>query len=136
MSNLKMAKGRQVKILDPELIRRREENKKYLLELENENLLLPYTLEAGLYKTSELPTGIHGGWESPLCELRGHFLGHWLSAAAMHYEASGNRMVKAKADEIVDILERCQKENGGRWAASIPEKYFYWIGNKKRIWAP
>ena len=67
MSNLKMAKGRQVKILDPELIRRREENKKYLLELENENLLLPYTLEAGLYKTSELPTGIHGGWESPLC---------------------------------------------------------------------
>ena len=52
MSNLKMAKGRQVKILDPELIRRREENKKYLLELENENLLLPYTLEAGLYKTS------------------------------------------------------------------------------------
>ena len=45
-------------------------------------------------------------------------------------------MVKAKADEIVDILEKCQKENGGRWAASIPEKYFYWIGNKKRIWAP
>ena len=39
-------------------------------------------------------------------------------------------MVKAKADEIVDILEKCQRENGGRWAASIPEKYFYWIGNK------
>lgn len=136
MSKLKMAKGRQVKVFDPELVRRREENKKYLLELENENLLLPYTLEAGLYKTSELPPGIHGGWESPVCELRGHFLGHWLSAAAMHYEATGNEMVKAKADEIVDILEKCQKENGGRWAASIPEKYFYWIGNKKRIWAP
>lgn len=61
MSKLKMAKGRQVKVFDPELVRRREENKKYLLELENENLLLPYTLEAGLYKTSELPPGIHGG---------------------------------------------------------------------------
>ena len=136
MDKLTMAKGRQVTIQDQELVRRREENKKYLLELDNENLLLPYTLEAGLYKTSELPSGIHGGWESPLCELRGHFLGHWLSAAAMHFEATGDRMVKAKADEIVDILEKCQRENGGRWAASIPEKYFYWIGNKKRVWAP
>ena len=98
MDKLTMAKGRQVTIQDQELVRRREENKKYLLELDNENLLLPYTLEAGLYKTSELPSGIHGGWESPLCELRGHFLGHWLSAAAMHFEATGDRMVKAKAD--------------------------------------
>ena len=124
MDKLTMAKGRQVTIQDQELVRRREENKKYLLELDNENLLLPYTLEAGLYKTSELPSGIHGGWESPLCELRGHFLGHWLSAAAMHFEATGDRMVKAKADEIVDILEKCQRENGGRWAASIPEKQY------------
>ena len=65
MDKLTMAKGRQVTIQDQELVRRREENKKYLLELDNENLLLPYTLEAGLYKTSELPSGIHGGWESP-----------------------------------------------------------------------
>lgn len=131
-----MAKGKRVRIYDPGLLRRREENKNYLLELESEKLLLPYTAEAGLYKTSELPAGIHGGWESPLCELRGHFLGHWLSAAAMHYEACGNRMVKAKADEIVEILAKCQTENGGRWAASIPEKYLYWIANKKPVWAP
>lgn len=136
MSVLKMAGGRQVELQDEELLRRRSENRKYLLELDNDNLLLPYTLEAGMYKTSELPKGIHGGWESPLCELRGHFLGHWLSAAAMHYEATGDRMVKAKADEIVDILAVCQRENGGKWVAPIPEKYLYWIGNKKRIWAP
>lgn len=136
MGELKMAKGQRVRILDEELVRRREENRKYLLELQSENLLLPYTLEAGLYKSSELPEGIHGGWESPTCELRGHFLGHWLSAAAMHYEAAGDRMLKAKADEIVDMLEQCQKENGGKWAASIPEKYLHWIGSGKRIWAP
>lgn len=136
MGELKMAKGQRVRILDEELVRRREENRKYLLELQSENLLLPYTLEAGLYKSSELPEGIHGGWESPTCELRGHFLGHWLSAAAMHYEVTGDRMLKAKADEIVDMLEQCQKENGGKWAASIPEKYLHWIGSGKRIWAP
>lgn len=32
-------------------------------------------LEAGVYKTAETPKGIHEGWESPLCELRGYFWG-------------------------------------------------------------
>lgn len=33
-------------------------------------------------------------------------------------------------------LGRCQAENGGLWAASIPEKYFYWIARGKQVWAP
>lgn len=136
MGCLREAKGKKVIMCDEELLRRRDENKKYLLELENDNLLISYMLEAGVYKTAEIPKGIHGGWESPLCELRGHFLGHWLSAAAMHYEATGNEVVKAKADEIIEVLAKCQEENGGRWVASIPEKYLYRIGNKKPVWAP
>lgn len=133
---IQMAKGRRVTLHDAELLRRRAENRDYMLELKNENLLLSYMMEAGLFKTSDTPEGIHGGWESPLCELRGHFLGHWLSAAAMHYEATGDRMLKAKADEIVSVLARCQQENGGRWAASIPEKYLYRIAEHKPVWAP
>ena len=65
MGELKMAKGQRVRILDEELVRRREENRKYLLELQSENLLLPYTLEAGLYNSSELPEGIHVGDSQP-----------------------------------------------------------------------
>ena len=38
--------------------------------------------------------------------------------------------------EIVEELAACQKDNGGQWAASIPEKYLYWIGQKKPVWAP
>jgi hypothetical protein len=136
MKTLEMKKGRQVLLYDEELLRRRNENRNYLLELTNDNLLLPYTFEAGIYLTAELPKGIHGGWESPLCELRGHFLGHWLSAAAMHYEATGDRMLKAKADEIVDVLAECQEENGGQWVASIPMKYLYRIADGKPTWAP
>lgn len=136
MSMVKGVKGRQVYLRDEELLRRREENKNYLLELGSEHLLLPYLMEAGRCKMSETPEDIHGGWESPLCELRGHFLGHWLSAAAMHYEATGNEQVRAKAEEIVEELAVCQKDNGGQWAASIPEKYLYWIGQKKPVWAP
>ena len=80
MSMVKGVKGRQVYLRDEELLRRREENKNYLLELGSEHLLLPYLMEAGRCKMSETPEAIHGGWESPLCELRGHCLGHWLSA--------------------------------------------------------
>ena len=130
------AKGEMVSLLDRELLRRQNANRAYLLELKTEHLTLPYALEAGLYKTSETQPDIHGGWESPLCELRGHFLGHWLSAAATHYEATGDPVIKARADEVVEILARCQKENGGQWAASIPEKYLKWITIGKPVWAP
>ncbi len=134
--SLKKVKGKYVQISDIELVRRRNENKKYLIELKNDNLLLNYYFEAGLYKTDKIPDNIHGGWESPLCELRGHFLGHWLSAAAMLYEATGDIEMKAKADVIIHELARCQEANGGEWVASIPEKYLYRIADKAPVWAP
>jgi DUF1680 family protein len=44
--------------------------------------------------------------------------------------------IKARADAIVSELARCQKENGGEWAGSIPEKYLDWIAHGKTVWAP
>lgn len=126
----------QVTLLHEELLRRRAANRNYLMSLTDENLLLPFYLEAGLYGVDHMPQGVHGGWETPYCQLRGHFLGHWLSAAAMNYEATGDRELKAKADTIVSELARCQRENGGEWVGSIPEKYLHWIAKGKRVWAP
>ena len=74
----------------------------------------------------------HGGWESPTCQLRGHFLGHWLSAAALMAGNTGDPEVKGKADYIINELARCQKENGGEWAGSIPTTYLDWIARGKR----
>ena len=96
MAYWKMQQGQSVVLQDEELLRRRKANLDYMMEQKTENLTLSYLMEAGLYKTSETQTQIHGGWEFPLCELRGHFLGHWLSAAAMHYEATGDKLVLAK----------------------------------------
>lgn len=136
MEALKMRKGTDVVLRNAELLRRRQENRKYLLELESWALLLPYQLEAGRCVMRDIPEGMHRGWESPVCELRGHILGHWLSAAAMCYEATGDLEVRGKADAIVAELAACQKDNGGQWAASIPEKYLYWIAQGRKIWAP
>lgn len=129
-------KGKNVIINDDELRRREEKNREYLMKLSSDNLLLNYQVEAGRFHGREVPEGAHTGWESPVCQLRGHFLGHWLSAAAINYYETGNMELKVKADKIVDELAECQRDNGGKWVGPIPEKYLYWIANGKSIWAP
>src|SRR5690606_9044218 len=105
--------GESVVISDGELLRREAENRAYLMSLSSDNLLFNYRLEAGRYSGRTIPDDAHGGWESPVCQMRGHFLGHWLSAAAIHYHKTGDMELKAKADSIVDELAKCQRDNGG-----------------------
>ena len=133
---MKELRGNRVRINDSDLRRREAANREYLMELTVDNLLINFKLEAGRYEGRELPADAHTGWESPVCQLRGHFLGHWLSAAAIHYDATGDRELKAKADIIIDELAECQKDNGGQWIGPIPEKYLHWIAKGKSIWAP
>lgn len=125
--------GKAVTISEGDLLRREKANYQYMMKLNKNSLLLNYNLEAGRSCETE---HMHGGWETPTCQLRGHFLGHWLSAAAMHYYATGDMELKTKADAIVKELEDCQIDNGGQWVSSIPEKYLYWIAKGKSIWAP
>ena len=87
---LQMIQGRNVQLHDMELKRRERENRDYMLRLETRSLMLNFEMEAGLGGPAEIPGYMHGGWESPTCQLRGHFPGHWLSAAAMRYAASGD----------------------------------------------
>ena len=73
----------QVKLLPGLFQQRADLNRRYMLSLKSGNLLQNFTLEAGLWGPRDDPgDDIHWGWESPTCQLRGHFLGHWLSAAA------------------------------------------------------
>jgi len=135
----------KVKLL-PGLFKTRQElNRRYMVSLRNDNLLQNFYQEAGLWSPQFRhvdPTGpeagndIHWGWESPTCQLRGHFLGHWLSAAAYAWASTGDAELKGKADAIVAELARCQFENGGQWVGSIPTTYLDWIARGKSVWAP
>jgi DUF1680 family protein len=112
-----------VKLL-PGLFKDRSDlNRKYIMSLKSENLLQNHYMEAGLWNPWRKPEDCHWGWESPTSSVRGQFLGHWLSAAAKIYNATGDIEVKSKADYIISELGRCQRANGGEWVASIPEKY-------------
>jgi uncharacterized protein len=125
-----------VELLDADLLRKREADRAYLLKLTSENLIRPYRLEAGLWSEPGKPEGIHWGWESPTSQLRGHFLGHWLSAASRNAAATGNRELRGKAEAIIEGLALCQQANGGEWLGSIPEKYFDRIAAGAQVWAP
>lgn len=125
-----------VKLLPGGLVQRAGLNRRYMLSLATENLLQNHYMEAGLWMPRDLPLEAHGGWESPTCQLRGHFLGHWLSAAAHAWANTGDAELKGKADYIISELARCQAENGGEWVFSIPSTYLDWVARGKRVWAP
>lgn len=133
---MKELKGSSVKIFDGDLIRRENSNRRYLMSLENWQLLRNFNFEAGRVTGRGVDDKALGGWEDLSCQLRGHFLGHWLSAASFRYEENGDLELFAKTSAILDELEECQKDNGGQWVCPIPEKYLYWIGKGKPVWAP
>ena len=117
-------------------------DKAYLMELDTQCLLQNFYLEAGVImpglQVLADPAGakLHWGWEAPTCQLRGHFLGHWLSAAAAFAATDNDTELKVKLDKIVSELARCQQLNGGEWVGSIPEKYFDRLSGSEYIWSP
>ncbi|WP_274652867.1 beta-L-arabinofuranosidase domain-containing protein [Paenibacillus humicola] len=124
-------------------------NKNYIMSLTNQNLLRNFYLEAGLWSYSgsggttaatsavtDGPEDWHWGWESPTCELRGHMMGHWLSAAARIYAHTADPLVKAKADTIVSELARCQEAAGNGWLAAFPETFMHRLAKGNNVWAP
>ena len=94
-------------------------NRNYLFEFDSTCLLQNFYLEAGVVmpglQVANDPEGakLHWGWEAPTCQLRGHFLGHWLSAAAAYCASNEDIELKAKLDKIISELARCQQLNGG-----------------------
>ena len=135
-------KNGNVKLLPSIFFDRAKLNIDYLLSLDNICLLQNYYIEAGIILPGLTFIGnpenakLHWGWESTNCQLRGHFLGHWLSAAAMTVSVSDNPQLRGKIDFIIEELERCQKYNGGKWLAPIPEKYFTIMETGRYIWSP
>lgn len=133
---------KNVKLLPSIFKERYDLNRKYLMSLKNQSLLQNFYLEAGIIipglqvlhnpDTDE----IHWGWDAPTCQLRGHFLGHWLSAAASIFVTDNDYELKAKLDKIIDELMRCQELNGGEWIGSIPEKYFQKMEKSQHVWSP
>ena len=86
----------------------------YLLELEPDRLLAPFLREAGL----PLRQPSYGNWESS--GLDGHLGGHYLTAMALMYAATGDAEVLRRLNYFVAELKRCQQANGNGYLGGIP----------------
>src|SRR5438874_2697363 len=121
-----------VQLLDGPLKDKLESNRRYLLSLDPDRLLHTFRLNA------KLPTNAEplGGWEKPDCELRGHFVGHYLSACALMVQSTGDQQLKTNADKVVAGLAECQKSLGGEYCSAFPESFFDRLEAGKKVWAP
>src|SRR5919202_1315739 len=81
-----------------------------------------------------------GGWEQDTPgrqgELRGHFTGHYLSAAALMYASTGDKEVKAKGDQMVADLAKAQTKLSGGYLSAFPIEWFDRLDARKPVWAP
>lgn len=97
-----------------------DKDAEWLLDLEPDRFLHRFRLNAGLKPKGE----IYSGWES--MGVSGHTLGHYLSACAMMYAASGDRRFKERVDYIVKELAECQNARKTGYVGGIPDEDRIW----------
>jgi DUF1680 family protein len=111
----------EVKILDPDLLRMREQTLNYMLALDSDRLLHNFRVNAGLPSSAE---PLYNR-ESPTNGWRGHYVGHFLSASGQMYASTGDARIKAKGDAMVGELAKCQTKLGDRgYLSAFPESDF------------
>jgi DUF1680 family protein len=128
---------REVRLLDGPFREAMLRDQKFLLGIDNDRLLHNFRVNAGL-PSSAKP---YGGWEAPDVELRGHSLGHFLSACALMYSSTGDERFKTKGDQIVTELAKIQQVLPARgfhpgYLSAFPEEFFDRVDSRQRVWAP
>ncbi len=121
-----------VRLFEGPFKRAMELDRAYLLSLDVDRLLHNFRVNAGL-PSSAKPLG---GWEEPNCELRGHCVGHYLSACAMMYASTGDERLKEKGNAVVEGLSECQAKIGSGYLSAYPEEFIDRVEATKRVWAP
>lgn len=105
-------------------------NVQTLLKYDVDRLLFPFLKEAGLHPKAE---GF-SNWSG----LDGHIGGHYLSALAIHYAATGNTECKKRMEYMISELKRCQQFNGDGYIGGVPNGKHIWEevkkGNTKIVW--
>ena len=123
----------EVTLFDSPFLQAQGWNASYIRRLETDRLLHNFRLNAGL-PSSARPLG---GWEAPDCELRGHFVGHYLSGAALAFAATKDPDFKQRGDQVVTALAECQKALGeDGYLSAFPRSFFDRLAAGTNVWAP
>ncbi len=121
-----------VQLLDGPFLHARDLDAAYVLSLDVDRLLHCFRINAGL-PSSAKPLG---GWEEPKCEVRGHFVGHYLSACALLYASTGDERFKKRAEQLVAGMAECQAKVGSGYLSAYPEEFIDRVETQRQVWAP
>lgn len=87
---------------------------RYVLALDADRLCAPYRREAGLTTTA----AAYGGWESD--GMGGHIGGHYLSACAQLFAATGDARLLERLQYVLGVFEVCQATAGTGYLGGVP----------------
>lgn len=123
-----------VQLLESPFKRAMEVDQRWLKEADVNRFLHNFRITAGIKTTAQA----FGGWEGLDCELRGHSLGHFLSALALMYAATGDEQYRTKGEELVKGLAECQQAIGtSGYLSAFPEHFIdRAIAGGDVVWAP
>lgn len=110
----------QVRLLDGPFKASEALNLGYVHTLEVDRLVAPYRKEAGLPPKGEP----YPNWEST--GLQGHTAGHYLTALAQAWAATGDAEAKRRLDYLVAELAACQRANGDGYVGAVPKGRAVW----------
>ncbi|MBN1129020.1 MAG: glycoside hydrolase family 127 protein [Chitinispirillaceae bacterium] len=94
-----------ITLLDGPFKKAQDLNVTHLLKYTVDRLLVCYRKDAGMPTQGFID---YENWDG----LNGHIGGHYLSALAMQYAATGNAQCKQRMDYMVTELKKCQDANG------------------------
>ena len=109
-----------VRLTESQFLRNQQADIHYLMGLDADRLLAPYLKGAGLTPKAENYTN----WENT--GLDGHIGGHYLSALAYMYAATGNREIEQRMDYFLKELKRCQDAAGNGYLSGVPDPKKIW----------
>ncbi|MBO7061287.1 MAG: glycoside hydrolase family 127 protein [Fibrobacter sp.] len=129
-----------VQLLGGPLKDRQDLNVETLLSYDTDKLIAPFYEEAGMRPKATK----FSNWAG----LDGHVLGHYLSALAMHYAASGDELVKERLEYVLSELKTIQDQNSKEanfkgYISGVPNGKSMWLkfkngdaGAQNGYWVP
>jgi uncharacterized protein len=104
----------------------------YLLSLDPERLLFHFKKVSGI----ETNASEYGGWETESRELRGHSIGHYLSAISRMAVLTNDTTLLNRCAYTVSELKKCQEKTGTGYLSAWPEEYLDRVETLQQVWAP
>ncbi|QUL58072.1 glycoside hydrolase family 127 protein [Paenibacillus tritici] len=118
----------QVSVSDPYIVNAFAKEIEYLTSYDPDRLLAGFRENRGLPEKGER----YPGWENT--EIRGHTLGHYLSALSQAYASTRDDALALRLRYLLEELALCQHESG--YLSAFGEQLFDNVENKQPAWVP